>query len=160
MLLIVKAAKGGEAIPADPPVRSIAGLSTLLDAEQLLEANPEPGRPYPWGEAPDPERMNFAMNIGRVAPLGCYPSGCSPYGCEELAGNVLDWTRSRNAAYPYPEDPTGRAGQEAPGPAGRGLRGGAFDSLPGSARCSARGGSGPVSRRDDVGFRLVLAPCL
>jgi formylglycine-generating enzyme required for sulfatase activity len=156
-----KAAKGGEEIPADPLVRPIEELAELLDAEHPLVANPEPRRPYPWGEEPNPERMNFNMNIGRVAPLGCYPSGRSPYGCEELAGNVWEWTRSRYAAYPYPEDPVGRAEREAPGPAaGRVLRGGAFYFDPRFARCSDRLDAVPVLRLNHVGFRLVLAPFL
>jgi formylglycine-generating enzyme required for sulfatase activity len=155
-----KAAKGGGQIPGEGSwlVRRIEALGDRIELDPPLVANPEPRRPYPWGEEPNPERMNFNMNIGRVAPLGCYPSGRSPYGCEELAGNVWEWTRSRSAAYPYPEDPVGRAEREAPGPAaGRVLRGGAFNNNPRNARCSYRNDNEPDNRNNNVGFRLVLA---
>ena len=135
-----KGAKGGERIPAEAGVliRPVTGLSALTDAEQPSMPNPDPRRTYPWGTEPDPERMNLEMNIGRVSPVGCYPLGRSPCGCEDLSGNVWEWTRSRLAAYPYPDDAKGRAEREDRDPAGRALRGGAFYDSRRNARLPAR----------------------
>ncbi|WP_295454586.1 SUMF1/EgtB/PvdO family nonheme iron enzyme [uncultured Thiodictyon sp.] len=157
-----KAAKGGERIPSESGVliRPVAELSALINADHPSMPNPAPRRPYPWGTEPDPERMNFDMNIGHVSPVGCYPEGRSPYGCEDLSGNVWEWTRSRFAAYPYPQDAKDRAEREDRQPAGRGLRGGAFDYPRRYARASSRFDLDPDHRYDFVGFRLVLAPLL
>ncbi|WP_295427983.1 SUMF1/EgtB/PvdO family nonheme iron enzyme [uncultured Thiodictyon sp.] len=157
-----KAAKGGERIPSGPGIliRPVADLGALMDAEQPLTPNPNPRRPCPWGIEPDSERMNFAMYIGRVSPVGCYPEGLSPYGCEDLSGNVWEWTRSRFAAYPYPDDAKGRAAREDRQPGVRGARGGAFSTDRRSARSSSRLDRGPEARRDVLGFRLVVAPFL
>ncbi|WP_295429209.1 SUMF1/EgtB/PvdO family nonheme iron enzyme [uncultured Thiodictyon sp.] len=163
-----KAAKGGEAIPSELGVliRPVTGLRALPDAGQPSLPNPAPQRPYPWGPEPDPERMNVEMNIGRVSPVGCYPLGRSPYGCEDLSGNVWEWTRSRSAAYPYPEDAKGRAEREDRAerehrqPGVRGARGGGFNYYRWDARASARSDDDPENRLSVLGFRLVVAPLL
>lgn len=139
-----KAAKGGYRIPAEGAklIRPIAEISALTESPVTLVENPDPRRPYPWGEAADPERMNIEWNIGRVSPAGAYPQGRSPYGCEELSGNVWELAR------------------RAPKAAARVLRGGAFRYGQRYARCASRRGSNPDVRDDDIGFRVVLSPLL
>ena len=155
-----QAAKGGERIPvADAAlIGPLAEIGKDIERDPSLVANTAPRRRYPWGDPPDSERMNYQMDIGRVSPVGCYADGASPYGCEELSGNVLEWTRSRFDAYPYPEDAAGRSDRENLSSAGRVLRGGAFLHGRRLARCSYRGGRYPGRRGPFVGLRLCLSP--
>jgi formylglycine-generating enzyme required for sulfatase activity len=158
-----QAAKGGERIPAPGAalIRPLAEIATDIDGDPALIQNPEPRRRYPWGDAPDAERMNIEMDIGRVSPVGCYAAGASPYGCEELSGNVWEWTRSRSEPYPYPEDAAGRAARENPsGPARRVFRGGAFNNNRRHARCSYRLDLDPDYRSNNAGLRLCLSPSI
>lgn len=49
---------------------------------------------WPWGDTePDPERANYANNLGRTTPVGSYPLGASACGCHDLAGNVWEWVQ-------------------------------------------------------------------
>jgi len=63
--------------------------------------------------------------------MGCFIAGTSPYGCLEMAGNVLEWTRSLwgddwgKPRYDYPYVPDdGRENPSAPDNTLRVLRGG------------------------------------
>lgn len=51
------------------------------------------GRTYPWGDQLAGLRANYD-NAGGPVAVGSYPAGASPYGVLDLAGNVLEWTRS------------------------------------------------------------------
>jgi len=96
-------------------IQLVTGLTALTDAGQPSLPNPAQQRPYLWGS----ERMNVEMNIGRVSPVGCYPWAARPSAVRTCRSNVWRWTRSRFAAYPYPEDAKGRAEREGRDPGGR-----------------------------------------
>jgi formylglycine-generating enzyme required for sulfatase activity/predicted Ser/Thr protein kinase len=135
-----KAARGG--LPVSPP----------------KSGGTEGGaRLYPWGDQPpDEKRCNYDMNIKDTTPVGQYsPGGDSPYGCVDMAGNVWEWTRSLFKAYPYDAD-DGREGSQARDM--RVLRGGSFYYNHRNVRCACRNGNGPNYRRDNLGFRVLLAP--
>ncbi len=156
-----KAAKGGYKIPAEGQQRigSIGELSAGAGEGPALIDNNSPHRDYPWEGGADPERMNFAMNIGSRSAVGAYPGGASPYGCEEMSGNVWEWTRSPFEAYPYPTKSAAvNAHEKSGGNVPRVLRGGAFFNLQWSARCSYRLNFDPDSRSYFIGFRVVLSP--
>ena len=98
--------------------------------DKIFFHNPSPSRIYPWGDKADVERMNYAdTGVNQTSANGCFPGGTSPYGAEEMAGNVLEWTRSVYRPYPYqPGD-----GREEPASRkSRVLRGGAFSSILGT----------------------------
>jgi formylglycine-generating enzyme required for sulfatase activity len=59
-------------------------------------------RLWPWGNStPSPELANFFYEAEpRLQPVGQLMNGKSPEGIHDLAGNVLEWTRS---AYSNPE---------------------------------------------------------
>ena len=121
------------------------------------------GRVYPWGDqAPDAQRCNFNNNVKDTTPVGKYsPQGDSPYFCADMAGNVWEWTRTiwdDKFKYPYKMD-DGREELRQEN-AYRTLRGGAFDSSGGGARCAYRLRYGPDSRNYNFGFRVVLSPVL
>ena len=142
-----KAARGGLMV-------RVAGAT----GQSPLQSNPNPARVYPWGNEPDPNRVNYQdTGIGTTSAVGCFPGGASPYGVEELSGNVWEWTRSLYREYPYdPED--GREDLEAPPDVLRVLRGGSFFNVAWLVRCAVRNWSNPYSRRRYYGFRVVASP--
>jgi formylglycine-generating enzyme required for sulfatase activity len=118
------------------------------------------GRIYPWGENLDSELANYdETGIFEPSAVGCFPQGVSPYGCGEMSGNVLEWTRSIDGVYPYPNRGEARRHREdllAPG--FRVLRGGSFLNDSWGLRCAARLRRSPASRYRVIGFRVVLLP--
>lgn len=110
---------------------------------------------WPWGNTFDPNRANvYATGIGGTSAVGCFPSGASSYGCLDLIGNVWEWTQSKYKDYPYRSD-DGR--EDLAGGDSRVMRGGAFSTDEGRARCASRFGSLPDYRYDDLGFRVVVS---
>lgn len=162
-----KAARGGTEVPAAAVV--MMGKSGNFSVEpdfEDLEPNEHPGRTFPWGDGFAEDRANTQESgVSRPSAVGCFASGVSPYGCEELAGNVVEWTRSLwgeawlEPAFRYPYVPDdGRENLEAPDSVWRVLRGGGFYNLARYARCSVRGGYYLVIRNGYYGFRLLLSP--
>jgi formylglycine-generating enzyme required for sulfatase activity len=73
-----------------------------LEDQWEFAARGREGRRYPWGsEEPTEERANFGMKVGAPTPVGLFPAGNTPEpeGVADMAGNVLEWTRSK-----YEED--------------------------------------------------------
>ena len=58
-------------------------------------------REWPHGDQLDPQDANFDLTYGRdtaaMGPdeVGSYPASTSPFGLLDMAGNALEWTRSR-----------------------------------------------------------------
>jgi formylglycine-generating enzyme required for sulfatase activity len=69
-----------------------------------------------------------------------------------MVGNVWEWTRSLEKAYPY-DVGDGREDLDSGGL--RVLRGGAFYGSAGDVRCAVRYRSYPNDRHWDYGFRVV-----
>lgn len=173
-----KAARGGLRILAEPQLSSIMDRQDS-DAQPLLP-NPAPQRRFPWGdEAADPERANYEKTgIGSTNGVGCFPIASSTYGCEEMAGNVLEWTRSLwgrydveksqaegsnvfNPYYRYPYLPDdGREKLAADDWWFRVERGGIWDVDETWLRCASRNGGDPGYWISYFGFRVVVCPFL
>lgn len=82
-----------------------------------------------------------------------------------MSGNVREWTRSLwgkdnlKPDFKYPYDSTdGRENLDAPTNVLRVLRGGSYQLTRGYARCAYRNWDLPISRRDPIGFRVVVLP--
>ena len=146
-----KAARGGGKIP-NPKLQTPNSKSQSSNWVENLE----PGRIFPWGSGPDPDRANYGeTGIGTTSAVGCFSGGASPYGVEDLSGNVWEWTRSLRRDYPY--DPGD--GRENLGVGGdRVLRGGAFGDSVRGVRCAYRYRGYPNYRSRFRGFRVVASP--
>jgi gamma-glutamyl hercynylcysteine S-oxide synthase len=107
-------------------------------------------RRYPWGESFDVRRAHLygSSQAGPVA-VDEYPGGTSVGGIHQLIGNVWEWT-----ATPLVElgDQTLHVSESVIS-----IRGGAFDTyFENQATCHFQSGEHPLSRRQNIGFRLAL----
>ena len=70
-------------------------LPTAQEYEKA--ARGEQGFTYPWGNAWDATKLNSAVAGPKdTTPVGDHVDGASPYGVLGLAGNVFQWTATRN----------------------------------------------------------------
>ena len=79
-------------------IRDMIRLPTSLEWERAARGIDQ--QRYPWGnDAPDDERANYTeTGIGRPTPVGCFPAGAADCGALDMAGNVLEWLATPNAA--------------------------------------------------------------
>jgi formylglycine-generating enzyme required for sulfatase activity len=109
---------------------------------------------FPWGDTPGPDRANYRESeVGDSSAVGCFPA--NGVGLYDLVGNLFEWTRSRNAPYPYRSD-DGREAMEPGGNEWLVVRGGSWDYHRDFARCAFCLRNLPVNRADFLGFRVVL----
>jgi formylglycine-generating enzyme required for sulfatase activity len=133
------------------------GGSLPNEAEWEYAARGPDGLVFPWGNAFDCSQGNFYLgcdSFDQTAPVGSFPVGTSWVGALDLSGNVWEWSSTIYQDYPY------QAGDGREDPAGnavRVLRGVAFDSYQGGARCANRLSRAPDYWGDVFGFRVVRA---
>ncbi|MEZ5305436.1 MAG: SUMF1/EgtB/PvdO family nonheme iron enzyme, partial [Verrucomicrobiales bacterium] len=103
------------------------------------------GRPYPWGEEPDPARCNTAEgdDFNGLAAVDALPSDASPYGVIGMAGNVSEWTDSWQSHPDFPD-------RKVPV-----VCGASFASKDGFAVTRRLRIDGPGIRQINIGFRTV-----
>jgi len=116
-------------------------------------------RSYPWGnDELDVERASYSQKYGfTTLAVGCFPRGATPEGVLDLAGNVLEWTRSAYRDYPY--DPAdGREDGADPAQKRFTIRGGSWANRPLYLRAAFRNHLTPDLHDRVVGFRLARRP--
>jgi DNA-binding transcriptional regulator YiaG len=99
------------------------------------------GWPYPWGTTSAGQHCNVRMagrEAGTTTPVTWYAGGASSYGVHDLLGNVWEWTRTVHGE-------------------GYAVRGGAFTTTLRTVDAFAQMTVRPDARRDDLGFRTVVA---
>jgi formylglycine-generating enzyme required for sulfatase activity len=133
-------------------------MQDLANAIDQGKSSVENRRSYPWGEGPDPARLNFSeTGIGSTSAVGAFPTGVSLFGCEDMSGNVWEWTMTKKTGdyKDYDKKVDNRPdGSEA----SRVLRGGSFSGNGSSARCAYRNDVDPNYDGNNVGFRVVASP--
>ena len=70
----------------------------LRGGERLPDGapNPMPRRSVPWGAPISPVPANIADTPpGIPVPVGSFPRDCSPEGVLDLAGSLMEWTRTQ-----------------------------------------------------------------
>jgi formylglycine-generating enzyme required for sulfatase activity len=123
------------------PEYNLEGYHYLLPSEAEWEyaARRATRRSYPWSDdEPDAECANYDQIHGGTTAVGCFPMGVTPDdGLHDLAGNVLEWTRSEYRDYPYdPND--GRETPDSPAEKAFTLRGGGWVNRSVDLRTCAR----------------------
>lgn len=128
------------------------------EAEWEYAARGPKARKYPWGnDAPSSARARY--HSSSPVPVTALSDVGSPFGSLHLAGNAWEWVEDCYAKDTYATP--GRDGAKNPvvaSPVGcdRVLRGGSFFYFPRDLRSAGRGGSAPVNRDFNFGFRCVL----
>ncbi|MCB8947912.1 MAG: SUMF1/EgtB/PvdO family nonheme iron enzyme [Ardenticatenaceae bacterium] len=152
-----KGARGGVEIPKTPNVTPIVKITNPVDVTR--QTNPKPKRIYTWQEGDlTPELANYGdSEINQTSSVGAFRQAKSVLGCEEMLGNVFEWTRSLDKAFPYdPKD--GRERLQRGETDWTVLRGGAWVGSEIYVRCGARSRLNPSFDYDNLGFRVMLSP--
>ena len=136
-----------------------AGLQYRLPTEAEWEyAARSGGTPQKYaGTSDDKSLADYACSAlsctDTLLPVGQKrPNGLGIY---DMSGNVWEWVQDRYDPYYYRQSPR-KNPQGDPFGINRILRGGASNSVNGQVRTTYREYLAPATRREDVGFRLLL----
>ncbi len=126
------------------------------EIEHEAAARGRTGRIFAYGD-----NFNVALantvesHIRRSTPIGIFPGGETPEGVADLAGNVIEWTSTALAPYPYVahdgrEDVTRFQTRRI-------LKGGTWPATyQANGRAASRGYGIDIDRNVDYGFRLAM----
>lgn len=72
---------------------------TEWEVAALANRPRRPRRRFPWGDTPDPERVDMDARLMAQLPVTALPDGDSPFGCRQMLGTVWEWTSSQFLPY-------------------------------------------------------------
>ena len=131
-----------------------AGKDLATEVQWEFAARGKDNRKYPWGSLPpDPTLCNYGDNLGMPSIVSMHDRGATPDGIQDLAGNVMEWTRDPFVPYAVARKASDNGAPESPRKA---VRGGCWNSAPEELVCTMRKGLFPESRINTVGFRCVI----
>ena len=138
------------------------------EAEWERAARHTDGRVFPWGneEQGTEQRCNMSKTgLYQTSAVGLFPRGNAACGAADMAGNVLEWTRSlwgadwQKATFDYPYQPDdGREELDAPAEIRRVSRGGSWRYEADTERCDFRCRGEADNSGSETGFRVVASP--
>lgn len=128
------------------------------EAEWEKAARHVDGRDYPWGSREESAHRCNMQNtgIGHTSSVGMFPNGGAVCGASDMAGNVLEWCRTKWCK-DY-RDYERQVDDEPEGDEVRMLRGGSWSGVRSGVRCADRYCYVPFNRDMDIGFRVVSSP--
>jgi len=117
------------------------------------EANPLPGRRFPWGDRFRPGIANVGGRFGGPTAIHDFPFNKSPYNCYDMAGNVWEWCLDWYDPDAQLKRRSNAGGQLASGEE-KVLRGGSWYGGESDSRCTRRVHRPLDCRSFDIGFRI------
>ncbi len=140
-------------------LNALSGLKYRLPTEAEWEYAARSGGTQQMYSGTSDENALVDYACGKLSCAGTpLPAGskkANNLGLFDMSGNAMEWVQDRYAPYYYRQSPRMNP-QGDPFGINRILRGGASDSVSGQLRTSYREYLSPTTRRDGIGFRLLL----
>ena len=126
-------------------------LPTEAEWEYCCRAGTE--APYCFGQAIDMNNVNGGQTYSRPWRVGAFPE--NKWGLCDMHGNVAEWCQDYFSPTYYKESPAADPTGPVTG-VNRVVRGGSWNTPASRCRSAARSSEPPSTRRDDIGFRIVM----